>query len=273
MLSSTKPHIPFFSLCMAVVLGLAACQVIPENDRLLPVETLETERTSLLIDFSAVSCVNCPDAAEEAHKLLEQYGDQLVVIEAHPASNPLTFSPDYDYTCPAADSLYIAFGGNSTTPLPTGVVNMKLQSDGKYMTAYSSWGSAIFAANNDTTITPINMELAISEKNDVQLSILNLSETTLQVNAYMWLTEDSIIGVQLMPNNSINEAYVRNHLLRDNILPNSGKTLTIEPYNKNNISIPYTLPQKVVAEHCHIVAAIVANGEVIQTAQTNWITH
>ena len=86
----------------------------------------------------------------------------------------------------------------------------------------------------------------------------------------MWLTEDSIVGAQLMPDNSVNIEYVRNHLLRDNILPNSGKTLTIEPHDRQTITIPYTLPEKVVADHCHIVAAIMANGEVIQAALKKW---
>ena len=267
---SNKPHISLFSLCLAVAIGIASCQVIPENEQLIPVETLETERTSLLIDFSAVSCVNCPKASEEAHILLSQYQDQLVVIEAHPATNPLTYSPIYDYTCPAADSLYIACGGNSTSPLPTGVINMRKQSDGNYMTPFLSWGAAIYSANNDTTIIPIAIDLTFSEKQEILLSIRNLNESTLHATAYMWLTEDSIVGAQLMPDNSVNMEYVRNHLLRDNILPNSGKTLTIEPHDRQTITIPYTLPEKVVADHCHIVAAIMANGEVIQAAQKKW---
>ena len=151
---STKPHISFFSFCMAVALCVASCQVIPESEQLIPIESSETEKTCLLVDFSAWKCINCPAAAEEAHKLLEQYGDQLIVMEAHPATNSLTKPPakypEYDYTCPAADSLYIALGGTGTTPLPVGSVDMAAFNNGSGSGAYlktpDQWGAMVYAS-------------------------------------------------------------------------------------------------------------------------------
>ena len=196
MSSSTKPHITFFSLCMAVAIGMAACQVIPENEQLIPVESSESAKTCLLIDFSGWRCINCPAAAEEAHKLLEQYGDQLIVMEAHPATNSLTKPPakypEYDYTCPAADSLYIALGGTGTTPLPIGSVDMAAFNNGSGSGAYlktpDQWGAMVYASlKNDCQV---DIRLHRNEKKEIVCQLNNKSEQELACALYMWLTED-----------------------------------------------------------------------------------
>ena len=73
---------------------LAACEVIPDGQReevlFTPVDPTAIKRTSLLIEYSGWQCVNCPTAAEEAHRLKEQYGENLVVVVMHPESNPNT---------------------------------------------------------------------------------------------------------------------------------------------------------------------------------------
>lgn len=273
MISSTKPYIPFFSLCLAVVLCLAACQVIPENDRMLPVETNETEKTCLLIDFSAWKCVNCPNAAEEAHKLLEQYGDRLIVIEAHPATSgltkPPTKYPEYDYTCPAADSLFIAMGGTSTTPLPIGSVDLALFDDGsgkkEYLKDPSQWGSMIYLALMDDN--KVDMHLTTNDNHEIECRINNRSEQDLACSLYVWLTEDNIVSAQYFPDSTTNN-YLRNHLLRDAIAAPNGAPLTLPADENVTRTFQYTLPEKVVPKNCHIVAALYANGEIIQTTQT-----
>ena len=81
---------------MLLVLGslFTACEVIPEDDRITevftPTDPTAIKRTSLLIEYSGWQCVNCPTAAEEAHHLKEQYGENLVVVVMHPESNPNT---------------------------------------------------------------------------------------------------------------------------------------------------------------------------------------
>ena len=272
MSSSTKPHITFFSLCLAVAIGMAACQVIPENEQLIPVESSESAKTCLLIDFSGWRCINCPAAAEEAHKLLEQYGDQLIVMEAHPATNSLTKPPakypEYDYTCPAADSLYIALGGTGTTPLPVGSVDMAAFNNGSGSGAYlktpDQWGAMVYASlKNDCQV---DIRLHRNEKKEIVCQLNNKSEQELACSLYVWLTEDSIVSAQYFPDSTTTQ-YVRNHLLRDAILPAGGKTLTLAPLQQTEQIVVYTLPEKVVPENCHIVAAVYADGEIIQAAQ------
>ena len=274
MSSSTKPHISLFSLCLAVAIGMAACQVIPENEQLIPVESSESAKTCLLIDFSGWRCINCPAAAEEAHKLLEQYGDQLIVMEAHPATNSLTKPPakypEYDYTCPAADSLYIALGGTGTTPLPVGSIDMAAFNNGSGSGAHlktpDQWGAMVYASlKNDCQV---DIRLNRNEKKEIVCQLNNKSEQELACSLYVWLTEDSIVSAQYFPEGPTKN-YLRNHLLRDAISSPCGDPLTLPAEEKVSRTFLYSLPDKVVPENCHIVAALYANGEIIQAAQTD----
>ena len=280
----TTNHIVSFSriiLCVALCLGIAACEVIHPNDQLIfesetiipPKDTTATDptvpsniRTALLIDFSGWKCVNCPDAAEQAHELLSIYGQQLVVLEAHPAANKLTASnkPEYDYTCPAADSLYKTMGGNITTPLPIGSVNMKAKEGGTFLMNVGEWAGAVQSAVKQYHSADIH--LRIGEQDSIICNIYNWSAQTLACNLYVWLTEDSIVSAQFYPDGPINN-YMRNHLLRDAISSPNGESLTLPAEENVTRTFLYTLPDKVVPENCHIVAALYANGEIIQAAQ------
>ena len=105
-----------------IIIGLAlllcACQLIKEEDRLIPLPQPEkaSARTHVLIEFTGFKCVNCPTAAELAHELQQLYDTQLIVVAMHPAANPFTQGvAKYDYTCPAADSCYRLCGGDAST--------------------------------------------------------------------------------------------------------------------------------------------------------------
>ena len=102
---------------LAFAVGLLACDIIPENDRIKPFEPVETQQRVLLTEFTGMKCVNCPRAAELAHSLLETYPDNFVVVAMHPASNHFTTPEDplYDLRCEEADEYYKYFGGAPST--------------------------------------------------------------------------------------------------------------------------------------------------------------
>ena len=271
------------ALCIVLCIVAVACEVINPDHTIIfdsetiipPKDTTATDptvpsniRTALLIDFSGWKCVNCPDAAEHAHELLSIYGQQLVVLEAHPAANKLTASnkPEYDYTCPAADSLYKTMGGNITTPLPIGSVNMKAKEGGTFVVNVGEWAGAVQSAVKQYHSADIH--LRIGEQDSIICNIYNWSAQTLACNLYVWLTEDSVVSAQYFPDGPTNN-YMRNHLLRDAISSPNGEPLTLPAEENVTHTFLYTLPDKVVPENCHIVAALYANGEIIQAAQTD----
>ena len=169
---------------------LCGCEVIKEEDRLIPVEQEESgSRTHVLLEFTGFRCVNCPKAAETAQTLHELYGERLIVVALHPASNPFT-QGKYDYTCPAADSIYQYMGGTASTPFPTGNIDMTA-TDGSYFCDPEEWPTALSRAMADTIVP----SLAEAKKS-------------------YWLVEDSVLGAQAMPDGSVNMEYYHRHVLR-----------------------------------------------------------
>lgn len=252
---------------------LAACEVIgpAEQNKVIftPTDPSAAKRTSLLIEYSGWQCVNCPTAAEEAHRLKEQYGENLVVVVMHPESNPNTRhnnKPALNYTCPEADSIYIMMGGTNTTPFPTGNVNMLKDETKGYFNDYDKWGTLISQAYASPKPILLTTEADMIDTNVifVAVDITNLNtqaieEATLQV----WLTEDSVMGSQKKPEGT-DKNYAHNHLMRASISPLWGESLSLDAQMTQQIVYEYTLPEKVVKENCNIVALMSINGEVVQ---------
>jgi hypothetical protein len=267
----------YISMVLAVGL-LSACEVIPENDRITevftPTDPSAIKRTSVLIEYSGWQCVNCPTAAEEAHHLKEQYGENLVVVVMHPESNPNTRhnnKPQLNYTCPEADSLYIMMGGTNTTPFPTGNVNMVKDATKGYFNDYDKWATLVSQAYSTPKPVIIGQEVkgtADSKDITITIDITNAGSEMMDATLQVWLTEDNVIGSQKKPEGT-DKNYAHNHLMRASISPIWGDAVQIEAQQKKQLTYHYTLPENVVKDNCYIVALVSVNGEVIQANQTS----
>lgn len=169
-------------------LCLAGCELIPDEERYKPVDSHTGTRCHVLLEFTGFRCVNCPAASELAQNLQQTYRGKLYVVALHPASNPFT-QGKYDYTCPAADSIYQWMGGDASTPFPAGNVDMKPY-EGEWFANSSEWPTMVYEAMNETEIANPN-----------------------QLKTSYWLVEDSVLGVQAMPD-GVNDHYYHRHVLR-----------------------------------------------------------
>lgn len=294
-------------ICIFLAVGLlTACEIIPENEREfevfipgdtiidipsdtttnVPGDTISNDstqitpititRTSLLIEYSGWMCVNCPTAAEEAHHLKEQYGENLVVVVMHPESNPNTRhnnKPAINYTCPEADSIYIMMGGTSTTAFPTGNINLLKNDNKSYFTEYRNWGKYISQAYSTPKPVLIGQEVkgeTESKNIEITIDITNADSELLEATLQVWLTEDSVIGSQKKPSGT-DKNYAHNHLMRASITPIWGNVVPIEAHMTQQVVYEYILPEKVVKENCNIVSLVTINGEVVQAKETRII--
>lgn len=266
----------YISMVLAVGL-LAACEVIRPGERneviFTPTDPSAVIRTSLLIEYSGWQCVNCPTAAEEAHHLKEQYGENLVVVVMHPESNPNTRhnnKPALNFTCPEADSIYIMMGGTNTTPFPTGNVNMVKDETKGYFNDYDKWGTQVSQAY--ATPKPMLLALEVQGNTDTQdiwmaIDITNLDTKATDATLQVWVTEDSVIGSQKKPSGT-DKNYAHNHLMRASITPIWGDKISMNAHMTQQVVYEYTLPEKVVKENCNIVALVSVNGEVVQATES-----
>ena len=259
---------------------LVACEVIPAGEReeviFTPTAPDAVKRSSLLIEYSGWQCVNCPTAAEEAHRLKELYGEDLVVVVMHPESNPNTRhnnKPALNYTCPEADSIYIMMGGTNTTPFPTGNVNMVQETTKGYFQDFDKWGTLISQAYASPKPILLSQEVrgtADSKDINIVVDITNLDTQAIEATLQVWLTEDSVMGSQKKPEGT-DKNYAHNHLLRASISPLWGETLPIDAHMTQQVVYEYPLPDKVVKENCNIVSLVSVNGEVVQAKETRII--
>ena len=170
-------------------LCLAGCELIPDEERYKPVDSHTGTRCHVLLEFTGFRCVNCPAASELAQRLQQTYEGQLYVVALHPASNPFT-QGKYDYTCPAADSIYQWMGGNASTPFPAGNIDM-MPYEGEWFANTNQWPTMVYEAMQETEIPNPD-----------------------QLKTSYWLVEDSVLGVQAMPDGSVNDHYYHRHVLR-----------------------------------------------------------
>jgi hypothetical protein len=264
-------------MTMVLAVGmLAACEVIGPEDRdkviFTPTDPSAVKRTSLLIEYSGWQCVNCPTAAEEAHRLKELYGEELVVVVMHPESNPNTRhnnKPALNYTCPEADSLYIMMGGTNTTPFPTGNVNMVEDETKGYFNDYDKWATLVSQAYANPKPVLLSQESYEIDTNVVFIAvdITNLDSVAIDATLQVWLTEDGVIGSQKKPEGTDKE-YAHNHMMRASISPIWGEKLPIDAHMTQQVVYEYTLPENVKKENCNIVSVVSVNGEVVQAKET-----
>lgn len=249
------------------LLLLAGCQTIGEDEQLVPVgrDEVRSNRTTLICEYSGYKCSNCPRAAEMAHTLQNLWGENLVVVEIHPPSNSFcqTKNPDNDYTCAAADIYYKAQPAWSSIGFPTGVVNM---SSG--FINYSEWGgyymvSAVAQANVMMN-TKVSYD-ASSRHLTAEVGVDNLEKNTQNLGIIAWLTEDSIVGLQRMPDGSSNYGYVHNHILRDTLTAAWGEPFVLSA--RYTTMLHYDVPEHFVAANCNLVVLVMREGEVIQVKQ------
>ena len=199
-----------------VILALCACEVIPENERLIPTEADPNgNRTHVLLEFTGFRCVNCPTAAETARTLQSIYGDKLLVVSLHPATNPFT-QGIYDYTCPAADSVYLFMGGTASTPFPTGNIDLTPR-NGRWFMDHAEWPATVDEAMKDSICPTLYIQ---AEADTIERTVCIYATCDYYFSAArdaqlaLWLVEDSIQGAQAMPDGSANMEYYHRHVLR-----------------------------------------------------------
>lgn len=255
-----------WSILLLVAL-LAGCEVISEDNRLIPVSIPvdQTGRGHVLIEFTGFRCVNCPNAADVAEQLHQTYGEQLIVVAMHPASNPFTQGA-YDYTCAAADTYYTYMGGSATTPFPTGNIDILAQAD-TWLHDYPEWPTLLAPRMKETTNVHMTAQVAWQESTR-ELTVNTTTYADLQEEGYLitWLVEDSIEGVQAMPNGDVNMRYYHRHVLRAAIGDPWGEQTTfgLQPATQ---TAHFILPEAYRREHCSVVVVATDNRHEIRNAR------
>ena len=233
----------------AAVMMLTACDEVAEEDRLVYVKPPEVARCTVIEDFTGQRCINCPAASAEIEKLQEQYGvDTLIAVGIH--SGPFAQKTDLVTDIEAQPGVKINRGAPIKDP--------------------ALYGAAVREALSKTTPVTLKVERTYDEATR-QLTVKVIGTTAEDVNCklQLWLTEDGIVKLQLLPNNERDANYVHNHVFRTSLT----NDIFGDPFNlsasagEKESTYTTTLDEGWNPDMMHIVAFVFDSNEILQATR------
>ena len=255
---------------MWAALGLmVACDEVSVNDRLIYVEPPQVSRAVLIEDYTGQYCVNCPRATEEIERLIEQYGDSIVIAVAiH--SGPFGKSkgePSPLYT--EVGDMYFNTWGMSAQPI--GLIDRLF---GSTPFSYTDWAGGV---NYEVAIEPpVSFLTDIdydAETRDaaIEVQTIGLDSALVSGKLQVWLVEDSIDSFQLMPDGSREEHYNHMHVFRASVNDPWGDALSVSHGQVAVKNYELKLDPAWVPEHCSVVTFLFDDSGVHQVAKKKLI--
>lgn len=253
---------------------LAACDNLSEDERLIyePIisdasqnnnqddEAPElTMRVVLLEDFTGQRCTNCPTAIGVIKQLQEACGDALVAVGIH--GGPLGFAGNAKLIGLATDTGNDYYNYWNLEYQPVGLVNRH------------------GALNHSLWIAAVKEELAKPALLRLSGTAV-LSEGTITINIdakgtggtvigklQVWLIEDNIKALQLMPDGTANQEYIHNHVFRTAVNGTWGEDFSVKEGETEQRTMTQALDSKWNPSELSIVAFVYDASGVQQTAK------
>jgi len=196
---------------------------VDKDDRLIYVKPAEVKRCVLLEDFTGQRCVNCPDATNEINKLQQQYGEDNVIAVAIHGGNFGIYNSTPTVTALSTEEAREYYTKWNIEAQPAGIVNRH-----GGVSNYTTWATSIYNELQEPSPVSITLNTAFDDSSrSLQVKTGILSGEKLNGKLQLWLTEDNITALQLMPNGSPNPEYLHNHVFRKSINGTWGTDITL----------------------------------------------
>lgn len=206
-------------LCILCLL-LVGCDHISEDERLIYEKPEPAQRVVLLEDFTGQRCPNCPTATEIIEQLQEAYGDALVAVGLH--GGPLSFAGNAKVVglkTATADEYYDYWEMDHQ---PVGLINRHGAVD------YQKWATDV--KDELAKPAPLRLEgMAVLVDNAISILVnATGTEGTVTGKLQVWLLEDGIKTLQLMPDGTANQEYIHNHVFRTAVNGTWGEDISVK---------------------------------------------
>lgn len=240
---------------------LAGCDHIAEDDRLIYEKPEPAKRVVLLEDFTGQRCTNCPTATAVIEQLQETYGEALVAVGIH--GGPLAFAGTAKVVglkTATGDEYYNHW---KLDHQPVGLINRRGSVD------YDLWTTRV----KEELQKPAPLWLdgsAVIEGEDIKV-VINAEGTdgTVTGKLQVWLLEDSITALQLMPDGSANQTYIHNHVFRTAVNGTWGEDFSVDEGKSEQRTMSLPLQPEWKKENLSIVAFVYNDGGVQQAMKMN----
>lgn len=259
----------------AMAMAAASCSNIDEGDRLIYVKPAEVGRAVLIEDLTGQRCINCPTGTDIINGIIETYGeDNVIAVGIH--CGPLGFAGNSKRVGLMTDTgveYYKHWANGTNLGQPSAIFNRK---KGKGpIDNLNNWAAEV--------------GLIISEKANLSVDIANAYDAktrtlTTKVGAFgvngtvngklqVWIVEDGIKAMQLMPDGSANQDYIHNHVFRAAVNGTWGEEVTVKEGETTSKDYSYVLPETWNAENISVVAFVYNDNGVENVAKKHIVEH
>lgn len=259
----------------AMAMAAASCSNIDEGDRLIYVKPAEVGRAVLIEDLTGQRCINCPTGTDIITGIIKTYGeDNVIAVGIH--CGPLGFagnSKRVGLKTDTGDEYYTHWANGTNLGQPSAIFNRK---KGKGpIDNLNNWAAEV--------------GLIISEKANLSVNIANAYDAktrklTTKVGAFgvngtvsgklqVWIVEDGIKAMQLMPDGSANQEYIHNHVFRAAVNGTWGEEVTVKEGETTSKDYSYVLPETWNAENISVVAFVYNDNGVENVAKKHIVEH
>lgn len=257
----------------AMAMAAASCSNIDEGDRLIYVKPAEVGRAILIEDFTGQRCINCPTGTEIINGIVDTYGeDNVIAVGIH--SGPLGFagnSKTVGLMTDTGNEYYTRWDKENKMGQPWVVFNRKTSPDSHY----NNWAAMV------STIISEKANLSVKIANAYDAASRTLTTTvgadgvngTVNGKLQVWIVEDGVKALQMMPDGSANKEYVHNHVFRAAVNGTWGEDVTVKEGETTTKQYSYVLPEAWVADNIAVVAFVYNDGGVENVAKKHLVEH
>lgn len=257
----------------AMAMAAASCSNIDEGDRLIYVKPAEVGRAILIEDFTGQRCINCPTGTEIIHGIVETYGeDNVIAVGIH--SGPLGFagnSKTVGLMTDTGNEYYTRWDKENKMGQPWVIFNRKTSPDSHY----NNWAAMVGTIISEKA----NLSVKIANAYDAATRTLTTTVEADGVNGtvngklQVWIVEDGVKALQMMPDGSANKEYVHPHVFRAAVNGTWGEDVTVKEGETTTKQYQYVLPETWNADKIAVVAFVYNDGGVENVAKKHLVEH
>ena len=248
----------YYIMCLVcTALALTGCDHIAEDERLIYEKPEPAQRVVLLEDFTGQRCTNCPLATDIIEQLQETYGEAIVAVGIH--GGPLAFAGNartLGLKTETGDEYYNHW---NLEYQPVGLVNRQ-----KAPVNYTEWTAVVKEELQKPAPLWLGGYVSVTDNTLDMLIEARGTDGTVTGKLQVWLLEDSITALQMMPDGSANQEYIHNHVFRTAVNGIWGEDFSVEEgmLERREMSLPLHPEWK--TEHLSIVAFVYNDNGVQQ---------
>lgn len=257
----------------AMAMAAASCSNIDEGDRLIYVKPAEVGRAILIEDFTGQRCINCPTGTEIINGIVDTYGeDNVIAVGIH--SGPLGFagnSKTPGLMTDTGNEYYTRWDKENKMGQPWVIFNRKTSPDSHY----NNWAAMVSTIISEKANLSVKIDNAYDADKRTLTTTVEADGVNGTVNGKLqvWIVEDGVPALQMMPDGSANKEYIHNHVFRAAVNGTWGEDVTVKEGETTKKQYSYVLPEAWVADNIAVVAFVYNDGGVENVAKKHLVVH